>query len=332
MAAIDMSKLSSDYGYGYGGKTTKGSLKKTADWAQQAEGTQSSGYGPHNPEENLYYGNQQGQGGNYDWMTGGNMDPFGSIAYPQEWTDYGNYLKNFMSGGANIGRPGIWDWTENQIRGMGATGMPVDVSGLYGAMKPVSERYLQEQGADLAEQFGVGGIRYSTPLQASLVRETERMGENMALQQVQAQIAAEEAARGRMMGAYGLGLNLGQGDVSLGQANAANRMNALGQYGNYANTMLQFPLQLAQQMSGMGQDWYNQQQSAAMGGQMNPWLQQALQYSSQLGGTPQTYQPSGWTQFLGGLNQISPWLQQLLGNKGGGGGAQDALNMGFGYW
>jgi len=260
------------------------------------------------------------------------MDPFGSIAYPQEWTDYGNYLKNFMSGGANIGRPGIWDWTENQIRGMGATGMPVDVSGLYGAMKPVSERYLQEQGADLAEQFGVGGIRYSTPLQSSLLRETERMGENMALQQVQAQIAAEEAARGRMMGAYGLGLNLGQGDVSLGQANAANRMNALGQYGNYANTMLNFPMQLATTMDALGNSWYGQQQNAAQQGQMNPWLQQALQYSSQLGGEPQTYQPSGWTQFLGGLNQISPWLQQLLGNKGGGGSSQEALDMGFGYW
>ena len=310
MAAIDMSKLKDDYGYGgYG--------QKQADWMKQAEGTASSGgYGP---VDFSGTGQQQQQAQGPNWATGGNMDPFGSLAYPEDWTNYGNYLKNFMSGGANIGRPGIWDWTEGGIRGMGASGMPVDVSGIYEAMKPISNRYLEEQGKELAEQFGVGGARYSTPLQYNLIRETERMGENMALQQAQAQIAADEAARGRMMGAYGLGMNLGQGDVGLGLANVGNQMNALGQYGNYANTMLNFPLQLATTMDQLGQSWYGQQQNAAQAGQINPWLQYAMQYNQGLGGQPQTYQPSGWTNFLGMINQASPWLQQLLGGGGGGG-------------
>jgi hypothetical protein len=51
---------------------------------------------------------------------------------------------------------------------------------------------------------------------------------------------------------------------------------------------------------------------------MNPWLQYALGLSGQsASGIPQTYQPSTWTQLLGGLGGSLPYLQQILsGNKG----------------
>jgi hypothetical protein len=243
--------------------------------------------------------------------------------------------ENLPSVGYNaVAAPGIWGDVESRLKDMMGSGEAVDTSGIYDANKAVGLRDLEETSKNMAEKFDVGGLRFSTPLQAGITRESERMSENLASQQAQAQIAAQENAMSRVMSSLGLGTNLGSAQGGFGLSNAGNEMqagmfNAGNQMSNIGNQLgatsqlsnlggqyAQLPLTVAQSMDQLGQSAMGQQQSELSGMQNNPWLQYAMQYSGQSPyGIPQTYQPSTLSNLLGGIGGSIPYLQQLLGGQ-----------------
>jgi len=185
--------------------------------------------------------------------------------------------------------PPLWGNLEGLFGNMAQTGQPVDVSGLYGALRPQALRNLQETATGLAEQMGLGGLRYSTPLQSQLTRESGRMEENLTAQQAMAEIAAKESAAGRMLPA----------------------MSGLF---NLSNAQWNAPFQLSNSLLG---NELTQQQILGLQNQnqMNPWIQYLLSALGTGAGTsPQMYQPNNsiWS-ILGGL----PWAD-IIKSFGGG--------------
>lgn len=283
----------------------------------------------------------------------GDQSTVGKPMYPDLW----NWAEKGIKSQYNQ-TPETWAWAKDLLTGSdwgkpaydvpGATDFGgisptemVDTKALYDAAKAVSDRYLSEKGADLAEQFGVGGIRYSTPLQTNLVRETQRQAENLANMQAQADIAAQESYQGRKLSAEEAlrdrtlasqeaykgrqmtaqeaaqsrlleALGLGTG---LGSAESERALSLLGMGGQLGQMEAQLPMDLAGLMSSLGGNLMNQQGAQLQGQQMNPWLQQALGWGGSASGVPQTYQPSGWTSMLGGLSSLLPYLLKYL-NRG----------------
>ena len=235
---------------------------------------------------------------------------------PQQWTDAANFYQNIMGGGG-VGASPYWNTAGNTFTQMAQGGMPVDVSGLYGAMLPKTLRTLNDFQKQAAEGAGVGGIRYSTPLAHQLTEFSGRLAENMGLSQVQAQISAEEAARQRMLsGAGGLG-QLGQMETNLGLSNLANQMSAAGGLAGVGGAMFNAPMQVANQMFGMGggmMDMQNQQINQMMN---DPYLAMALQMAGQNNQyAPQQYTPGWGTQLMNVGGALAPYA------FGGGGGGQ----------
>ena len=94
--------------------------------------------------------------GQYDPYGQINM-PFQDFNMPQEWTQAADFYRNAMGGG--VGASPYWGTAGNTFTQMAQGGMPVDVSGLYGAMLPVATRQLEDFQKQAAESAGVGGIR-----------------------------------------------------------------------------------------------------------------------------------------------------------------------------
>ena len=246
---------------------------------------------------------QQGQGG-----FGGRMEASG-LPTPWQWGVTGDVLGNIAQGGANIGIPDIWRQGAQGLGQMMEGGMPTDVSGIYGAQLPIAQRYLEETGKGLAEQFGMGGMRYSTPFQARLMEETGRMGENLALSQAQAQIGAQEAARGRMMGAYGQGLGYGGGMAGLEAGNIGRQMQAANQLWGQGMGEVMYPMNVAQGMAGLGQGMFNQQSQQINQMLNDPYLMAMLGMAGGTGFAQPQYQPSPFTTGLNVFGATYPWLQ-----------------------
>jgi hypothetical protein len=268
--------------------------------------------------------------GLWDWAETGIKDQYDS--QPEMWSQ----LQEMLSGG---------DWGKMGYDVMGAYEPEmVDTKALYDAAQKVSDRYLNERGADLAEQFGVGGVRYSTPLQTNLVRETQRQSENLANMQAQADITAQqnyqaakqnayenyagryttgnESAQGQMMQALGM-----MGD--LGGQQGTRQQNLLGMGADLGQAQANLPLNLANSMYAGSNAIYGQQQGTANQGNVNPYAQ----YANQWGGTaqngiPQTYDQSGASSLLGGIGSLLPWLEKLFGKSSTSGGS----TSGTGYY
>ncbi len=321
-------------------------------WMRQAEGTGGlyrpgeaplgfEGYKKKKPAEEQ----KSGATGQKEYTPGeetmGEGDEF---QYPSQWDTASDWLTNFLKQGNEglpsvgynaVAAPGIWGDVEARLKAMMGSGEAVDTSGIYDTQKAVGLRNLEETAQDMAEKFDVGGMRFSTPLQAGITRESERLSENLAAQQAQAQISAQENAMARVMSSMGLGTGLGSAQGGFGLSNAGNEMQAgmfnagnqmsnignqlgaVGQLTNLGSNYAQLPLTVANSMAGLGSSYQDQQQASLNSEQNNPWMQLALQLSGQSPyGIPQTYQPSTLTNLLGGLSGALPYLQQLLGQKG----------------
>ncbi len=191
---------------------------------------------------------------------------------------------------SNYWTPSAWDTLEGLYGQMAQTGRPVDVSGIYGPLQAQGQRNLQETARGLAEQFGLGGLRYSTPLQYQLTQESERMNENLQSQMAQAQIAAQESAMGRTLPAMSGLMNL-------------------------SNMQWNAPFQLSSSLLG---NELTQQQILGLQNQnqMNPWMAYLLSALGTGAGTsPQMYQPNNsiWN-ILGTM----PWGDIIKSFSGGG--------------
>ena len=247
-----------------------------------------------------------------------NYDPFGQINMPyqnfnmpEQWTQAADWFQNMMMGGG-VGASPYWGTAGNVLTGMAQTGRPVDVSGLYGAMEPIAARQLEDYTKQAAEQAGLTGTRWSSPLMHNIADFSGRLSENMALAQTRAGITAEEAARQRMLQATGQLGSLGQMESNLGLANMANQMSAANQYAGLGTQMFNAPMQVAGQMFGMGQGMQGAQGQQIQQMMNDPYLALALSMAGQNQYMPQQYTP-GWASQL--LNIGGGLLPLLMGGN-----------------
>ena len=91
-----------------------------------------------------------------------------------------------------------------------ATGAPVDQTPAWQAMKTEMGRTIQEQEANLKEQFNVGGGLVGSPYGTAAADYEAQTAKGMNTQLLTAQQQALEAARGRQLQAGALGGSLGQ--------------------------------------------------------------------------------------------------------------------------
>ena len=210
--------------------------------------------------------NEQGYAGGY---TMPEPQPF---PYPQQWGTASDVMTRF------------------------AQGLPTDAGQWWESQQAPFERRIEDQVKQMAEQMGLGGLRYSTPMTGQIADITGRESANLWGGLADRQLGLTEAAKNRGMQAAG-------GLAGLGQ--------------QYLNA----PQDWAQQMYGMGagmtglgqqgldrsyQDWMRQTPEG------NPWFQQGMGYSgmpSQM--TPQQYNPSFMSQLLGGVGNLIPGIGLL---------------------
>lgn len=247
------------------------------------------------------------------WTGGDYQFPF-----PEQWGQASDIFSQFGAG-VRAPTPGAWSFGQDILQKMAQSGMPVDVSGIQQAWTPVAQTMMEDLTKQAAEEAGVGGIRWSTPLQHKIGEFGQRIGENIGLEAMRAQIAAEEAARARMLGATGQLYQYGAGEAGL-ETDMLNRMmqSAMGLQ-NIGMDYLMAPSQIAGQMMGMSGQMQGLQNQALQGYYTNPFMQYALAMRGQ---NPPQYMeqgPGGFSQFMNILGGVSPYIIDWLQNRGGGG-------------
>ena len=237
--------------------------------------------------------------------------------YPEQWGTASDVMTNFAQGDPT---QVPWQWSEASQFGQGMmeSGMPVDVSGYKEAMAPVLERQFGDMTRQMMEEFGMGGLRWSTPVQGAISREGSRLMENYGLGLADRELGAQEAARQRQMGAGGLMQGLGAGVAGLGESARNRALQAAGGLSGLGAQYLQAPQDWAQQMWGMGSAQQDDMQLALdkayqdfmrMAPEYSPWLSQLMGYvglQPQMG--QQQFGQSGMGSMLGGLLGMLPFL------------------------
>lgn len=110
-----------------------------------------------------------------------------------------DYLKGLKSSG--IGPTSMGTMTE-----MAKTGMPTDVGPMFEALKASQSKAVATGRANILEQFGSSGLRYSTPMLNALSDYESQIQSNYGSILSNYVFQAMEAARGRQMGASQVGL------------------------------------------------------------------------------------------------------------------------------
>ena len=148
----------------------------------------------------------------------------------------------------------MWDEAGAFLRNALGGGYAVDTSGIFDAMAPISQRYMDEWTNQKLEESDLN--RFGTANLNAIAREQGRITENMSLAQIQAQIEEEQMNRAFMgnmvnpsinlgttesmypmqVGQYGMNMASQQQQMELNQFNAL--LNALGLQGDMYNTLL----------------------------------------------------------------------------------------------
>jgi hypothetical protein len=269
-------------------------------------------YGSYNPYANVAaqkagvsfdpYSAQTAQTG-YNPMQGTTLGQEYSFQMPDVWQQAIDTYSRIASGAGGGGRGG---------GGVGGAGKldigAVDVAGLMDVLRPQAERGLQEFTAQSMEQADLGGTRWSTPLQARLTQEGQRLAENLSVQQMQAEIAAQEAYKQRV-------IQQAQINAQRAAASAGARAAQLQAQMQAAGGLMQagwLPMELGERMSGLGQGMFSSQmQQAQMMNQMNPYLQNILGMASGTGFAPTQYGPSAFGTGLDVFSSMYPMLQGM---------------------
>jgi hypothetical protein len=301
---VDMSKLSP------WGTTTSASNPYASDnnWQSTTSGlagSQASTQPTGQPQNVL---NQTAPAGGY------NMDNSG-FNYPVEWGNLAAGWKGF--GKIKADTPTSWQTGMGALTPMAQTGQPVSSDPWWQATQDVTNRTIQDQIKMAAEQAGLGGTRWSTPLGYTAQDIAGRYGDQAAQAWADREMQAQEAAKARQLEATGQLFNYGQGQYQMQKDAIARRAQMLAGMGNLGAQKAQLALQVANQMYGMGSGMQDQQQQAINASYNNPYMNYANQYmGQQQTGLPQTYQPSLGTQALGAASSVAPWLMSGLGGGG----------------
>jgi hypothetical protein len=155
----------------------------------------------------------------------------------------------------------------------------------------------------MAEQAGMGGVRYGSGLQNSIANYGGQLQNQYTKDLWDRMYGSYESGQGRASGAASLLSQLGLGARESG----AQGLLSLG------GQKAQLPLSVASMMGGLGQQQTNQQ--------VDPWTQMMM---SLVGGTgqasPQTYTPSSLQSLLQSLGQTLPGAMQSWDKQGWWGG------------
>ena len=245
--------------------------------------------------------------------------------------------------------PQAWGQAQQGLTGMAATGKPTTADPWYQQMQKVLGSQLKRSGADLAEQFGLGGMRYSSGLGAQLGQLATEGQERLGAQFLGREMQAQEAARARQMGAYGGLSQLGQMQAGLGMFGQQVRGQAAGGLAGLGGMQAQAPLNWARAATGTAGAQQQMSMQAMQPGlsefyrmapENNPWFPQMQQYlPGAYGGMqqqPQMYQPSPFSQVMGagmggaGIANLLGW-NPFGGGQGGQQGGQQSGQINP-YW
>jgi hypothetical protein len=191
----------------------------------------------------------------------------------------------------------------------GQGGMPTSTTPQYLAAKRQAQYDIEDAIKGAAEQAGLGGTRWSTPLGRTAQDIAGRRMTELGVATTAQEMAAQEAAAQRMMSGVPMLESLGAGTAGLSEAarnralqGAAGLAGLGGQYAGYDQGLLGQASGLGGQMAGqyntMAQNLYNNWQR--MTPENNPWLSAAMQFATGQG-MPQQYTPGLGSQLLGGL-------------------------------
>ncbi len=234
--------------------------------------------------------------GTYDWR--GPLDTAGDTL-------------NQFAEGRPYQSPWQWGQASDTASQFARDGRPVDYQSWWNAQQPVLQRTIEDQSKQAAEQAGLAGTRWGTPLQRNISdisgRETaSTFGDFMGMS-----LGGEEAARGRQQQAVNQLQGLGQGYTGLENQMRQEQLRAAGMLPGLAQTGYGIQSDIAKNLinGGMGAQGMNQ---AALGNLLNIWGQQnpnlAMLLQSGIGGlgTPsnwaqQQYAPSDFSSFWNNL-------------------------------
>ena len=211
----------------------------------------------------------------------------------------------------NFPYPSQWGEASDFWSQMLKTGMPTDIEPWWKAQQEAAGVQIGRAGREAAEQFGLGGMRYSTALGQQLGRIGAETTAGIMPEYWRMGMGAQEAARGRQMGAA---------------------QNLWGAGGDYAR----LPMEVGERMLGMGGEVQRQQMTAAypmyqewqrMLPEQNPYLQMGQQFPyGQFGQMPQMYQQSPFSQFIGAAGDVA---QLVMYGKGKGETPTSPLGGGY---
>ena len=197
----------------------------------------------------------------------------------------------------------MWDEAGAFLRNALGGGLAVDTGGIFDAMAPISQRYMDEWTNQKLEESDLN--RFGTANVNAIAREQGRVTENMALAQIQAQINEEQMNRSFMGGMVPHASNLGTQESM-------------------------YPMQVQSHLMGM-QGAQQQMELNQFNALLSALGLQGNMYSSLLGNTqpggygpPMNY-PSTAANLFGSISPYIPDLLKLL-QGGDGGGNPDYMS------
>jgi len=212
---------------------------------------------------------------------------------------------------------------------LGQGGMPTTYDPWYKQMQGVVGEQVGKAGKDIAEQFGLAGLRQSTGLGQQLGELAGQAQGQLGAQYAGLEVGAQEAARQRQIQAGQQLYGYGAGEAGLGQFQQQMQLGAGQGLTGLGYQQSQLPIQqalAAQGISGQQQQQNIQafapqfQEFMRNAAENNPWIQQLMgAFQSVPQNVPQLYQPSGFSQF--GNMASMPLAMGLSGGicgKGGG--------------
>jgi len=234
----------------------------------------------------------------------------GGFQYPSQWGTASDVLTDFAQG---MPTQIPWQWQQGSdiASQMAQTGMPTSYEPMYQQAKSIAERDTSRAIDQAAEQAGLQGLRWSTPLGQTAQRIAGENMANLGLGFAGQEMGALEAARNRQLGGVGALQGFGAGTTGLTEAAKNRGMQAAGGLHGLGVSYLQAPQDWAAQMYQMGGGMRDQGQTAIdryrqdymrMAPEFNPWMNQGMTYwgtPSQMG--YQQYNPSTMSQVMGGL-------------------------------
>jgi len=189
--------------------------------------------------------------------------------------------------------PSQWQTASNALTGIAQNGNPVNYGGWYNQAKQTAQTDITDAIRQAVEQAGMGGMRWSSALGRTGQDIAGRTMADLAQQWTGMELGAQQQGIQNQLGAA-------QGLMGLGGQYAQLPMDVAGNMMNMGNTMQGA---YNQQISPYYNLWNTQQDYNS------PWLSSILGTATAgYGAQPQTYNPSFFSQLLGGATSALPFL------------------------